>query len=87
MAVLGLCCCAQAFSSCERGLLIVAVHRLLTVLASRCRAQALGTRASVVASHGLSSCSTWALEHMGFSSCSSWVLGLAGFSSCGAQAQ
>ena len=35
MAVLGLCCCAQAFSSCgEQGLLFVAVRRLLTVVAS-----------------------------------------------------
>ena len=34
-AVLGLHCCARAFSSCgERGLLFVAVHRLLTVVAS-----------------------------------------------------
>ena len=35
LAVLGLRCCAQAFSSCsERGLLFVAVHGLLIVLAS-----------------------------------------------------
>ena len=34
MAVLGLCCCAQAFSSCgERGLLFVAVRGLLIVVA------------------------------------------------------
>ena len=34
-AVWGLHCCAQAFSSCgERGLLLVAVHRLLIVVAS-----------------------------------------------------
>ena len=35
MAVLGLCCCAQAFSGCgERGLLFVAVRRLLIAVAS-----------------------------------------------------
>ena len=35
LAVLGLCCCARAFSSCgEQGLLFVAVHGLLIVVAS-----------------------------------------------------
>ena len=35
LAVLGLCCYAQAFSSCgEQGLLFVAVHGLLIVVAS-----------------------------------------------------
>ena len=35
LAVLGLHCCAQAFSSCgEWGLLLVAVHGLLIVVAS-----------------------------------------------------
>ena len=35
LAVLDLCCCAQAFSSCgERGLLFVAVHGLLIAVAS-----------------------------------------------------
>ena len=35
MAVLGLHCCSQAFSSCsEWGLLLVAVHELLLVVAS-----------------------------------------------------
>ena len=35
LAVLGLRCCVQAFSSCgERGLLLVAVHGLLIVVAS-----------------------------------------------------
>ena len=42
LATLGLCCCAQAFPSCgEWGLLFVAVHGLLIVLAS------------LVAEHGL----------------------------------
>ena len=57
LAALGFCCCARAFSSCgERGLLSVAVRGLLIAVASRCRAQALGVRASVVVAHGLSSC-------------------------------
>ena len=35
LAVLGLCCCARAFSSCgEWGLLFVVVHRLLVAVAS-----------------------------------------------------
>ena len=40
LAVLGLCCFEQAFSSCgEQGLLYIAVHRLLIVVASLCRTQ------------------------------------------------
>ena len=54
MAALGLRCCARAFSSCgERGLLFVAVRGLLTVVASRCSAWALGARPSVVVARGL----------------------------------
>ena len=35
LVVLGLCCCARAFSSCgEQGFLLIAVHRLFTVVAS-----------------------------------------------------
>ena len=62
LAALGHRCCTWAFSGCgERGLLFVAVHGLLIVVASLCcRAWALGTQASVVAARGLSSCSTWA---------------------------
>ena len=42
LAVLGLCCCVQAFSSCgERGLLFVVVRGLLIAVAS------------LVAEHGL----------------------------------
>ena len=37
---------------------------------SRCRAQALGTRASAAVAHGLSSCGSWALEHR-LNTCSS----------------
>ena len=79
-----------------RGLSLVAVSEGLLCCGARashcggfscCGARALGTWASVVAARGLSSCSTWALEHLGFSSCSVWALGRVGFSSCGAWAQ
>ena len=75
MAVLGLRFCARAFSSCgEPGLLFIAVQGLLIAVASlvACRARALGTRASVAVTRGLSSCGSWALELR--------------LSSCGAQA-
>ena len=63
----------RAFSSCsEWGLLFVVVRGLLIVVASRCGAQAVGVRASVVVTHGLSSCGSRALERR--------------LSSCGAQA-
>ena len=54
LVVLGLRCCARAFSSCgERGLLFIAVHGLLIVVASLCcGARALGA--------GFSSCGMWA---------------------------
>ena len=56
LAALGLCCCAQAFSSCgEWGLLSLAwashCHGL-----SHCGARAPGVQASVVVARGLSSC-------------------------------
>ena len=64
MDALGLRCCVRAFSSCgDWGLLFVAVHGLLIVVASRCRAWDLVMRASVVVAHGLSSCGLRALEH------------------------
>ena len=79
MAVLGLCCCARAFSSCgELGLLFLAVHGLLIVVASHCGGfsccgvRALGAWASLVAAYGFGSCGSRALEHR--------------LSSCGAQA-
>ena len=35
LAALGLCCCAQAFSSCvEQGLLFIVVRRLLVAVGS-----------------------------------------------------
>ena len=64
LAALGLCCCVQAFSSCgERGLLFIAVCGLLIAVASRCGAEAVGVRASVVVARGLNSCGSWAPEH------------------------
>ena len=54
LAALGLCCCVRAFSSCgERGLLFVAVHRLLIAVAS------------LVAEHGLQAHGLQQLWHMG----------------------
>ena len=62
LAVLGLRCCAQAFSGCgERGLLSsCSVQASHYCGVSCCRVQALGTRASVVAALGLSSLGAWA---------------------------
>ena len=55
MAVLGLCFCARAFSSCgERGPLFIAVRGPLTVAASLVVEHRLQTRR-------LSSCGSWAL--------------------------
>ena len=46
LAVLGLRFCARAFSSCSKwGPLFIAVHRPLTIAASRCGAQAPDTQA------------------------------------------
>ena len=57
LAVLGLHCCTRAFSSCtELGLLLVAVHRLLTALASP--VWSTGSRVC-----GLNSRGSQALEH------------------------
>ena len=54
MAVLGLRCCTQAFSSCcEQGLLFVVVHGLLIAVAS------------LVAEHGLQACGLQQLWHVG----------------------
>ena len=65
LAVLGLCCCMWAFSSCgDGGSSLVAVPRLLIVVASLVAEHRLwGPQASAVAAPGLSSCSSPALEH------------------------
>ena len=60
-------------SSCEWGLLSIAVHRLLIAVASLVAEHGLqNTWASVVVAHELSSCSTWALEHR-LNSLGSWA--------------
>ena len=65
----------QDFSSyCEQGASFIAVHELLVAVASRCRAQALGARGSVVVAHGLSSCGLHAPE---LRLLSFWYMGLA----------
>ena len=71
LAVLGLPCCVQAFSSCgERGLLLVAVCGPLIAVASLVaeHRQALGVHTSLVVARRLRSCGTWALERR-LSSC------------------
>ena len=72
--MLGLCCCARAFSSCgERGLLFVAVRGLLIAVASLVAEHGLESAgASVDVACGLSSCGSWALEHRR-SSCGAWA--------------
>ena len=74
LAVLGLRCCV-GFSrvAASKGYSLVATHGLLIVVASLVwGAQALDKQASVVAAHGLRSCSSQALEHR-FSSCGTWA--------------
>ena len=63
--MLGLRCCARAFSSCgERGATLCCGARASHCGGfSHCGARALGARASVVVARGLSSCGSWALEH------------------------
>ena len=62
LAVLGLHCCMQAFSSCsEWGILCCGSQPYNWGGLSCWGGQVLGA--------GLSSCSSWALEHTGFSSC------------------
>ena len=64
--------CGLSLVAVSGGLLFVAVHGLLIAMASRCRARALETRASVVVVHGLSSCGSLALEHR-LSTCGTWA--------------
>ena len=59
LAVLGLHCCAQAFSSGEQGLHFIVVCRLLVALSSLVVEHRLwGTQASIVAALRLSSFGT-----------------------------
>ena len=57
MAVLGLCCCARAFSSCSQWGLLTAVPPVVAEHGLKAR--------------GLSSCGSGALEHR-LSSCGTW---------------
>ena len=77
--MLGLLCCAQAFSSCgEWGLLYFVVPQASHCGGfSCCRARALGTQASVAVAHGHSSCGSQALKRR-LSSCSAQALLLRG---------
>ena len=65
LAVLGLGCCTQAFSSCgERGLLSSCRGQVAHCCGSCCcRAAALGTWVSVLVARGLRGCGSRALEH------------------------
>ena len=80
--MLGLCCCVRAFSSCsELGLLFVAVHGLLTAVAS------------LVAEHRFQARGLQQLQHAGSVVVarrpqSTWisVVAVCGLSSCGMQA-
>ena len=65
--MLGLCCCAQSFSSHERGLFLVAVPELLI---EKLLLRSTGSRYT-----GFSSCHVQALESAGFSSCHVQALG------------
>ena len=65
LAALGLCCCAQAFSSCgEQGLLFVVVRELLIAVASLVVEHRLqGMQASVVVACGLWSAGSVVVAH------------------------
>ena len=60
LAVLGLHCCAWAFSSCGKQGLLVLVVEASPCGVSSCGAQALGVWASAGAARRLSTCGTWA---------------------------
>ena len=66
LAVLGLCCCtgfSLTVASEQERLSSWATWASHGSGVSCCAARALGTRASVAAARGPSSCSSWALEH------------------------
>ena len=64
--------CAGFLWLWQAGATLRSVRGLLIAVASCCRAQALGSWASVVVVRGLSSCGSWALEHR-LSSCGAWA--------------
>ena len=73
LAVLGLHCCVQAFSSCRgRGYSLVLMHRLFIAVAALIMEQTLGARTSEAAAQGLVTCVLRVLECPGFGSCLAW---------------
>ena len=85
--MLDLCCCRRAFSSCgKQGLLFLEVCGLLIAVASHCRAQALGARASVVVACGLIN-KVRLVAARGPWSTQASVAEARGLSCCGTQAQ
>ena len=75
LAALGLCHCASGFLQLRRTGATLRCSAWASHCGgfSCCKTRALGTRASVVVAHGLSSCSTLAPERVGFSSCGAWA--------------
>ena len=62
--MLGLLCCEDfPLVAASGGYSLVAVGRLLTEVASLVEHRLWGLQATVIAAHGLSSCSSQALEH------------------------
>ena len=60
LAVLGLRCCMEAFSSCGEQWLLLVAARAPHCGGFSCWARALGAWVSAVAAHGLGSCDAWA---------------------------
>ena len=77
MAVLGLCFCARAFSSCgKQGPLFIAVHGPLTIAASLVAEHRLQTRRlSSCGSRAQLLCGTWDLPRPGLEPMSSALAG------------
>ena len=73
-AVVWLCCCTQAFSSCGKWGLLSGwgARGSLCSGFSCCRAGKLDAWASAVAVYGLRSCGSWALEHR-LGNCDTWA--------------
>ena len=69
LPVLGLCCCMDFFSSCSEQELL---WLLIVVTFLGAEHGLSGTRASVVAARGLSSCGSQGLEHR-LNSCGIWA--------------
>ena len=73
LAVLGLCCSASfSLVAASRGYPPVAVCRLFIAVASLVELRLKGAWPSLVAALGLSSCSSWVLDHS-LNSCGAWA--------------